>query len=145
MRLRERGGAAALLLLAAFAGCASAPPPRLRLKVDGQIVGSSIRELIVTTFNDGTRAEDVAVQIEVPANLLLPNAQVTGSMTQSGRTSGAAGEAVLRFDERRVAPNGRSVVRLPLRNGVGSAVIAAWSPRRPESRIVERRPIILTR
>ena len=133
----------AAVLALILASCASTPP-LLQLDVQGQIVGSSIRELIVKTRNAGTVSEDVTVEITLPTLLLPPAATSTGSMQQRDLARGET-TSTLRFTQRALAPGAVAVVRVPLLNRMGAVTIAAWSERAPSRKVIERRDLALTR
>ena len=134
----------ALLFVACSAAVTPSAPPLLAIDLQGQIVGSSARELIVQLKNEAPVEETIVLEVEVPSDLLLPSGLITGSMQQVGtrRTETAS---ILRFREERVSESRQVIVRIPIANRMGEIEVRAWTERDPQRQFVERRNLILTR
>lgn len=135
---RWRVRALGLLLL----GCASTQP-EVHLDIQGQIVGSSVRELIIRARNEAPENEDLHLEVTIPNRLHLPSAMTTGTMTTKRVTRGEEATS-FHFVQRGVEPGAIALARVAVANMPGEIVVATLTERH-RRRLIERRSLTLTR
>jgi hypothetical protein len=122
---------------------ASTAPP-LALKVDGQVVGSGIREVVVSLYNTDDVAHDIELSIELPNAVLLPGAINTGTVVFA--IPSVAGERTqIRASQKLLAPHDRAIARVPIANLMASARFEAWLLEDPSRRLTDERELQLSR
>ena len=120
-------------------------PVALALNIDGQVVGSGIRELVVSIYNTAPQRQDVAMSLSMPATLPLPGAVITGSMTC--HASAPAGEAsTIEYSclQTEVPSKERAIARFPIANAMADISTRAWVAGDPSHALQDNRTIQLS-
>lgn len=130
---------------AAVAPAHTEAPIPLVLNIDGQVVGSGIRELVVSIYNTAPQRQDVAMSLSMPATLPLSGAVITGSMTC--HASAPAGEApTIEYSclQTKVPSKERAIARFPIANAMADISTRAWVAADPSHVLQDNRTIQLS-